>query len=69
MYITFPEMEDEVFINLLGYKEPNLAFLWRCKVSTRVAIISSVLEYNCLFYVYICEYTDQVRSKLDISKS
>ena len=25
-------MKDEVFINLLGYKEPNLVHLMRCKV-------------------------------------
>ena len=31
--ISFPEMKDEVFINLLGYKEPNLVHLLRCKVS------------------------------------
>ena len=30
--ISFPEMKDEVFINLLGYKEPNLVHLLRCKV-------------------------------------
>jgi len=29
--ISFPEMKDEVFINLLGYKEPNLVHLLRCK--------------------------------------
>lgn len=32
--IAFPEMESEVFINLLGYKEPNLVHLMRCKVGT-----------------------------------
>jgi len=29
--IAFPEMKSEVFINLLGYKEPNLVHLARCK--------------------------------------
>ena len=29
--ISFPEMRDELFVNFLGYKEPNLVYLWRCK--------------------------------------
>ena len=29
--IAFPEMKSEVFVNLLGYKEPNLVHLARCK--------------------------------------
>jgi hypothetical protein len=29
--ITFPELKGELFINLLGYKEPNLIRLMRCK--------------------------------------
>merc|ERR1719481_434010 len=29
--IAFPEMKDELFVNFLGYKEPNLVYLWRCK--------------------------------------
>ena len=29
--ISFPELKGEVFVNLLGYKEPNLIPLWRCK--------------------------------------
>ena len=30
--ISFPEeMRSEIFVNLLGYKEPNLLFLPRCK--------------------------------------
>jgi len=29
--IAFPEMRSEVFMNLLGYKEPNLVHLARCK--------------------------------------
>ena len=29
--ISFPEMKGELFVNLLGYKEPNLVHLWRCK--------------------------------------
>ena len=31
--ISFPELKGEVFVNLLGYKEPNLIPLWRCKGS------------------------------------
>ena len=33
--ISFPELKGEVFVNLLGYKEPNLIPLWRCKGETR----------------------------------
>ena len=33
--ISFPELKGEVFVNLLGYKEPNLIPLWRCKGRTR----------------------------------
>ena len=29
--ISFPAMKGELFVNLLGYKEPNLVPLWRCK--------------------------------------
>jgi len=29
--ISFPEMKGELFVNLLGYKEPNLVHLMRCK--------------------------------------
>ena len=29
--ISFPELKSETFINLLGYKEPNLVYLWRCR--------------------------------------
>jgi hypothetical protein len=29
--ISFPELKSETFVNLLGYKEPNLVHLWRCK--------------------------------------
>ncbi|XP_023334338.1 uncharacterized protein LOC111705872 isoform X2 [Eurytemora carolleeae] len=29
--ITFPDMKSEVFVNFLGYKEPNLMQLLRCK--------------------------------------
>ena len=30
--ISFPEeMRSEIFVNLLGYKEPNLIYLQRCK--------------------------------------
>ena len=28
--ISFPEMKCELFVNLLGYKEPNLVHLMRC---------------------------------------
>ena len=43
MHISFPEMKDEVFINLLGYKEPNLVHLMRCKVG-RVVVQCRVVE-------------------------
>ena len=29
--IQFPDMRSEVFVNFLGYKEPNLMYLMRCK--------------------------------------
>ena len=29
--ISFPELKDELFVNFLGYREPNLVYLWRCK--------------------------------------
>ena len=29
--ISFPKMRDELFVNFLGYREPNLVYLWRCK--------------------------------------
>ena len=29
--ISFPALKDELFVNFLGYKEPNLVYLWRCK--------------------------------------
>ena len=29
--ISFPQMKSEVFVNFLGYKEPNLMHLQRCK--------------------------------------
>ena len=29
--ISFPEMKSRVFVNFLGYKEPNLIHLQRCK--------------------------------------
>ena len=27
--ISFPALKSETFVNLLGYKEPNLIYLWR----------------------------------------
>merc|ERR1719342_366594 len=29
--ISFPAMKDEVFVNFLGYREPNLQYVLRCK--------------------------------------
>ena len=29
--ISFPKLRDELFVNFLGYREPNLVYLWRCK--------------------------------------
>lgn len=29
--ISFPAMKDEVFVNFLGYREPNLQYVMRCK--------------------------------------
>ena len=29
--LSFPALKSETFVNLLGYKEPNLVYLWRCK--------------------------------------
>ena len=29
--ISFPALKHELFVNFLGYKEPNLVYLWRCK--------------------------------------
>ena len=29
MKISFPALKSETFVNLLGYKEPNLIYLWR----------------------------------------
>ena len=29
--ISFPDMNNELFVNLIGYKEPNLVHLARCK--------------------------------------
>jgi len=29
--ISFPDLRNELFVNILGYKEPNLIHLWRCK--------------------------------------
>ena len=42
-------MKDEVFINLLGYKEPNLVHLLRCKVSS----CWSKTQLNWLLNVHI----------------
>ena len=28
--ISFPALKHELFVNFLGYKEPNLVYLWRC---------------------------------------
>ena len=27
--ISFPALKHELFVNFLGYKEPNLVYLWR----------------------------------------
>ena len=29
--ISFPAMKSEVFVNFLGYREPNLKYVMRCK--------------------------------------
>ena len=29
--VSFPDMQDELFVNLIGYKEPNLVHLARCR--------------------------------------
>ena len=29
--ISFPAMKEEVFVNFLGYREPNLQYVMRCK--------------------------------------
>ena len=29
--VSFPDMQDELFVNLIGYKEPNIVHLARCK--------------------------------------
>ena len=31
MKIAFPELKNELFVNILGYREPNLVRLWQCK--------------------------------------
>jgi len=29
--VSFPDLKDELFVNLIGYKEPNLVHLYRCR--------------------------------------
>ena len=29
--ISFPELKNELFVNILGYREPNLVTLWQCR--------------------------------------
>ena len=31
MRISFPALRSELFVNILGYREPNLVSLWQCK--------------------------------------
>ena len=31
MRISFPALRSELFVNILGYREPNLVTLWQCK--------------------------------------
>ena len=31
MKISFPELKHELFVNILGYREPNLVHLWQCR--------------------------------------
>jgi hypothetical protein len=31
MKISFPELRHELFVNILGYREPNLVHLWQCR--------------------------------------
>ena len=40
--ISFPEMKSRVFVNFLGYKEPNLVHLQRCKGRCGDAEVESV---------------------------
>ena len=60
--ISFPELKGEVFVNLLGYKEPNLIPLWRCKGKTTFKstklnqkLTKVVLNLDtCLKFVGVC---------------
>ena len=29
--ISFPELKNQLFVNILGYREPNLVTLWQCR--------------------------------------
>ena len=31
MKISFPALRNELFVNILGYREPNLVRLWQCR--------------------------------------
>ena len=47
--ITFPELKGELFVNLLGYKEPNLIRLMQCKghcrdANSRIACVPTRVE-------------------------
>ena len=56
--ISFPEMKSRVFVNFLGYKEPNLIHLQRCKgrcgdteSSSCVPIRYQILTFPPLLYI------------------
>ena len=49
--ISFPEMKGELFVNLLGYKEPNLVHLLRFKglcrdIESPIACIATKVRQN-----------------------
>ena len=37
MRISYPKLKHELFVNFLGYKEPNLVYLWRYKCTNAMA--------------------------------
>ena len=60
--ISYPKLKHELFVNFLGYKEPNLVYLWRCKGTCGEATSpiacsptrTSEKRVNMMFKVKVC---------------
>jgi len=71
--ISFPALKSETFVNLLGYKEPNLIYLWRCRgvcssSSRPVACVATKTSQKTVTMAFRTHLTKQDSKELRVGK-